>query len=131
MTKWLRQSNCFLSRFNVDPARRTEFIGVLDELCANAEQWYEDGCYFAFQGWARDPNQWVAIASWKSEEYLNKMRETPWFKDCQLRMLECCTGEMVMEQFHGMENDRKVFDTYPVGSSKVHMKTKSLDVVFV
>ena len=128
---WFRQSNCFLSRFNVEPSRREEFVSALMELCGHAEEWYEQGCHFAFQGWARDANQWVAIAAWKSEDILMRMRETAWFKDCQLRMLDCCSGAMVMEQFNGMNVDRSVFDTYPTGRSKVHMKTTSLDVVFI
>ena len=48
-----------------------------------------------------------------------------------MHMLDCCTGAMVMEQFNGMDVDRSVFDVYPTGSSKIHMKTTSLDVVFV
>jgi quinol monooxygenase YgiN len=131
MAKWIRETNCFISRFTIDPVRREEFVAALDELCVNAGPWYEKGCNFAFQGWARNPNQWVAIASWKSEEFLNEMRQTDWFKDCQLRMLDCCVEPMTMENISGMNEDRRVFDIQPPGSSKVHMKTKSLDVVFL
>jgi hypothetical protein len=46
-------------------------------------------------------------------------------------MLECSSAPMVMEQFSGMDRDRCVFDLYPAGSSQVHMKTKSLDVIFL
>jgi quinol monooxygenase YgiN len=131
MSKWIRENNVFLSRFTVEPSRRQEFLAALEELCANANHWYEEGCTFAFQGWARNPNQWVAIACWKSEEYLDRMRETPWFMDCQKRMLDCCSEPMTMEQFSGMDHDREVFSRYPTGSSPVHTKTKSLDVVFL
>lgn len=131
MAKWIRKGNCFISRFTVDPARRDEFVSALDELCSHAEPWYEEGCNFAFQGWARNPNEWVAVASWKTEEYLNQMRATEWFKDCQLRMLACCTGTMIMENIAGMEESRRVFDIQPAGSSQVHMKTNSLDVIFL
>ena len=131
MAKWQRDANCFICRFTVEPARREDFLAVLDELCRNADDWYEEGCNFAFHGWARNPNQWVAIASWKSEEFVNKMRQEPWYKDTQQRMLECSSEAMVMEQVSGMNVDRSVFDLYPAGSSQVHMKTKSLDVVFL
>jgi len=131
VSNWVRNSNCFITRFTVDPARREEFVSALDELCRNADSWYDEGCYFAFHGWARNPNQWVAIAAWKSEDYINKMRQTPWWQDCQRRMLECCTEPMIMENLAGMDMDRSVFDQYPPGSSQVHMKTKSLDVVWV
>jgi quinol monooxygenase YgiN len=131
MGKWVRDANCFLSRFTVDPARRDDFIAALEELARNAEPWYEEGCNFAFHGWARDPNQWVAIASWKSEDFVNRMRQTDWYKDTQQRMLECSSEAMVMEQFSGMNVDRSVFEQYPAGSSQVHMKTKTLDVTFL
>ena len=131
MAKWIRKNNCFISRFTVDPARREEFIAALDELCSHAEAWYEEGCNFAFQGWARNPNEWIAVASWKDEDYLNRMRANEWFLDCQGRMLDCCVDKMVMENIAGMEENRLVFDVQPAGSSKVHMKTKSLDVVFL
>lgn len=128
---WQRDANCFLTRFRVDPKRREEFLEALEELARNAADWYEEGCNFAFHGWSRNPNEWVAIASWKSEDYVNRMRQTPWFQDCQQRMLECCTDAMVMEEFSGMNCDRSVFDQYPAGSSQVHAKTKTLDVIFV
>src|SRR5690606_27445413 len=97
----------------------------------HAEPWYDEGCNFAFHGWGRNPNELVAVASWKSEDFVNRMRQQPWFKDTQLRMLECCTQPMVMEQLSGMDHDRSVFDLYPAGSSQVHMKTKTLDVIFL
>lgn len=129
-SKWVRDANCFLSRFTVDPERRAEFLSALDELAGNAANWYDEGCNFAFHGWGRNPNEWVAIASWKSEDYVNKMRQTAWYKDTQQRMLECSSHPMIMEQFSGMNVDRSVFDRYPAGSSQVHMKTKTLDVIF-
>ncbi len=131
MSPWIRSPNTFISRFTVDPDRREEFLEALEELCSHAEEWYKEGCHFAFQGWARDPNQWVAIACWKSEDYLDRMRATDWFMETQMRMLDCCTQAMVMEQISGMDHDRDVFERYPKGSSQVHTKTKSLDVVFV
>ena len=130
MAKWIRKNNCFISRFIVDPARRDEFIAALEELCTHAEAWYERGCTFAFQGWSRNPNEWVAIASWNPETYLHEMRATEWFKECQLRMLACCTDTMIMENIAGMDEVRTIFELQPAGSSKVHMKTNTLDVVF-
>jgi quinol monooxygenase YgiN len=132
VAKWQRDANCFITRFTVDPARRDEFLAALDELCRNAELAYEEGCNFAFHGWGRNPNQWVAVASWKSEDFVNKrVRQMPWFADTQRRMLACCTEPMVMEQLSGMNIDRSVFDQYPAGSSHVHQKTSNLDVIFI
>ncbi|HKY90305.1 MAG TPA: hypothetical protein VJM11_04665 [Nevskiaceae bacterium] len=131
MARWVRTSNCFISRFTIDPARRAEFLEALEELCRNADPWYDEGCHFAFQGWARNPDQWVAVACWKSEDFLTRMRATSWFQDCQRRMLECCVQAMVMEEISGMEEDRSVFDRYPAGRSTVHALTRDLDVVFL
>ena len=37
MDKWVRNANCFISRFTVDPARRGEFLAALEELATNAD----------------------------------------------------------------------------------------------
>lgn len=128
MAKWTRDANCFLTRYKVTPDKREEFLDALEELAANAEAWYEEGCNFAFHGWGRDPNEWVAIASWKSEDYVQRLRETDWFRDCQQRMLECSTAA-TFEQFNGMNCDRSVFDRFPAGVSQVHMKTSTLEKI--
>ena len=86
---------------------------------------------FAFHGWARNPNQWVAIASWKSEEILARLRETPQFQSATARMLACCAQDMTMEEFSGMKVDRSVFDTYPLGRSEVHLPSGDVGVAFL
>jgi quinol monooxygenase YgiN len=131
MAKWVHDANCFVGRYTVDPNRREEFLAAVNDLLNFAAPWYEEGCNFAFQGWGRNPNQWVAIACWKTEEILARLRETPEFRDCTVRMLECCTEPMTMEQFSGMNKDRSVFDLYPRGSSQVHLPTRDLEVIFL
>lgn len=128
---WVQNANCFLSRYTVEPDRRAEFVAALNELLEFAGPWYEEGCNFAFHGWARNPNQWVAIASWKSEEILARLRETPEFQDITVRMLDCCSEAMTMEEFSGMKADRSVFDMYPPGRSEVHLPSGAKDVVFL
>jgi quinol monooxygenase YgiN len=55
--------------------------------------------YFHVLRLARNPNEFVIAASWKSEKYINQnLRRQPWFKDTQARMLDCCTGPMIMGQ---------------------------------
>lgn len=131
MAKWVHDANCFVSRYKVDPARREEFLAAVDGLLAFAGSWYEEGCNFAFQGWARDPDEWVAIASWKNEEILDRLRLTPEFRDFTQRMLACCSAPMTMEEFSGMKHDRSVFARYPAGRSRVHLPAGALDVVFL
>jgi hypothetical protein len=130
MAKWVHDANCFLSRYSVDPLRRNEFLAALDDLLAFAEAIYEEHCNFAFQGWSRNPNEWVAIASWKSEEILHWLRLQPEFQKATVAMLSCCSGPMVMENFSGMKKDRGVFDVYPEGTSQVHLPAQSLDVIW-
>lgn len=129
--RWVHDANCFLARYPVDPARRDEFIAAASELFEFAAPWYDEGCNFAFQGWARDPDQWVAVASWKNEEILARLRETPEFRDITTRMLACCTGNMVMEEFAGMKKDRSVFDLYPPGRSEIYRPSGPLAVEFL
>jgi len=102
MSTWIRDRNCFSSRFKVDPSKRDQFERVFDELCTFAKPYYDRGCAFAFQGWARD----------------------------NTGLLDCCVGPVVMEQFSGMNKDRSVFDIYPAGSSQIHTPGKVHEVVF-
>lgn len=128
---WVQNANCFLSRFTVHPERRDEFVAALSDLLEFAGPWYEEGCNFAFHGWARNPNQWVAIASWKSEDILARLRETREFQSITARMLDCCSEDMTMEEFSGMKVDRSVFDTYPQGRSEVHLPSGDVGVAFL
>jgi hypothetical protein len=54
------------------------------------------------------PKQWVAIASWRKEDVLACLRETPEFEDASVRI-----------------------ETYPAGSSSVHIPSGELEVVFL
>jgi hypothetical protein len=130
MSKWVHHSNCFVARYSVAPDRRADFIAAVQEIFDFAEKIYDEHCNFAFQGWGRDPNQWVAIASWKNEEILGWLRTQEVFMKASVKMLECCDAPMVMENFAGMKKDRSVFDIYPEGKSQVHLPAGALDVVW-
>src|SRR5579859_2609915 len=101
MAKWIRDRNCFSTRFAVDPAKRQEFIAALDALSEFAAPFYERGCAFAFQGWARDPNEFVVFASW-DEAVVGELRATQEFQNFNRRMMDCCLGPVTMEQFSGL-----------------------------
>jgi len=116
---WIRDRNCFSTRFKLDPERRAEFATAFDELCAFAEPFYRRGCAFAFQGWARDPNEFVVFASW-DEDVVQELRATKEFQAYNQQMMDCASEPVVMEQFSGMNADRSVFTIYPVGASQVH-----------
>ena len=129
MAVWTRDRNAFFTRFPVDPAKREKFIGLVNELCAFAGPFYDRGCAFAFQGWSRDPNEWIVVASW-DETVVQELRATADFQRINAGMLDCCVGPMIMEQFAGMDTDRSVYDIYPAGNSKVHMPGKTQEVIF-
>lgn len=129
MKPWTRDRNCFSTRFPVDPARREDFLRTFEDMCDVAEPYYRRGCKFAFQGWARDPNEFVVFASW-SEDVVRELRANPDYKTLTAGLLDCCNGPMVMEQYSGLETDRSVFDAYPAGSSVVHQAGNAHEVVF-
>jgi quinol monooxygenase YgiN len=116
---WIRDRNCFSTRFHVDPARREEFLQTFTDMCATAARYYDRGCKFAFQGWARDPNEFVVFASW-DEDVVRELRADPDFKRLTAALLDCCDAPNIMEQYSGMNIDRSIFDAYPAGESSVH-----------
>ena len=130
MSAWIRDRNCFSSRFKINPAKRAQFEMAFEQLCTFAKPFYDRGCAFAFQGWARDPNEFVVFASWE-EAVVQELRATPEFQRCNTAMLDCCDGPMIMEQYSGMHNDRSVFDSYPQGNSHVHIPGKLQEVIFL
>lgn len=127
---WCRDRNLFSTRFRIDPARREEFLTAFEELCEAATSFYERGCAFAFQGWARDPNEFVVFASW-DEKVVAELRATSAFQSCNQRMMDCCSGPVIMEQYSGLEKDRGIFDAYPAGKSSVHKPGKEQEFIFL
>lgn len=126
---WTQDRNCFVTRFRVDPARRAEFEGHVQDLLVFAKSYYDRGAAFAFQGWARDPNEWVAIASW-DEDVVTELRATDDFQRLNGAMMDCCDGPVVLENFAGMKKDREIFDKYPAGDSQIHQPGKVQHMIF-
>lgn len=118
-TPWTRDRNMFSVRWKVDPARREEFLQIFDAVCGQARPFYERGCVFAFQGWARDPNEFVVFASW-DEDVAAELRLVPEFQEYNRQLLDLCTEPVQMEQFAGMATDRSIFEAFPAGKSSVH-----------
>lgn len=114
-----RDRNMFSVRWKVDPARREEFLELFEHVCQEAVPFYRRGCVFAFQGWARDPNEFVVFASW-DDDVAMELRGVPEFQENNRKLLDCCTEPVIMEQFSGMNKDRSIFDAFPAGKSSVH-----------
>lgn len=130
MSPWIRDRNCFATRYKLDPNRREDFIQALNDLGDFAEPYYHRGCRFAFQGYCRDPNEFIVIASW-DEEVVTELRDTEEFQSCNQRMLDCVVEPVVMEQFCGADIDRTVFEKYPAGSSEVHDPSEKQSYIFL
>jgi quinol monooxygenase YgiN len=125
------KSNAFISTFTVDPKKREEFVRLFDALWRGSLEIMAKETHFVFYGWARNPNEFVAIESWKSEEVTNALRATDGFKQAVSALLACCSAPMTMQVFNGIEMPRTVFDTYPKGVSKVHPSVGKITTVFL
>ena len=124
-------ANAFVSRWFVKPERRDDFIKAFNGLWSGHAEQMGEVTNFVFYGWGRDPNEFVAIESWKSEEIVNAVRQTELFKVAVANLMSMCSKQMVMEVYSPWEGDRSVFDLYPAGQSKVHPRSGDIDAVFV
>ncbi|MCB5945635.1 putative quinol monooxygenase [Acidocella sp. KAb 2-4] len=120
----------FVSRWYVKPERREDFVGLFNLLWQSAADQMKEVTNFVFYGWGRDPNEFVAIESWKSEEIVAAVRQTEGFRTTVAQLLSYCSKPMVMEAYSPWEGGREVFDLYPAGLSKVHPQTKDVGVIW-
>jgi quinol monooxygenase YgiN len=123
MSKWVQDRNIFLTRHKIDPTRKEEFLRVFAQLLLFAEKYYDEGCKFAFHGFARDPNEFVVLASW-DESVASKLRAQPEFQGFLRQLHDCLVEPMIFEYFAGLKTDRSVFQDFPPGKSKVHQQGK-------
>lgn len=116
-------ANAFVSRWFVKPEKREEFVTTFDALWRGAADQMGQVTNFVYYGWGRDPNEFVAIESWKTEEIVNQVRQSEGFKEAVSKLMLCCSKPMAMEIYSPwVGGDRSVFDQYPPGPSKVHPK---------
>jgi quinol monooxygenase YgiN len=115
----------------VRPERREEFIAIFNSLWQGSTDIMAEVTNFVFYGWGRDPNEFVAMESWKSKDAVEAVRQSEGFKVAVARLLACCSKAMVMELYSPWEGPRDVFDAYPAGPSAVHPKAGEIGAVFV
>jgi quinol monooxygenase YgiN len=113
-------SNLFISRWTIDPAKRARFLEVWDGLWRSNADAIEVMTHFVYFGWGRDPNQFVAIESYRDEAVVAELRKNEAFRGAVKVMLDCSSAPMTMELLSGMEGSRSIFDLYPAGPSTVH-----------
>jgi quinol monooxygenase YgiN len=121
----------FIARFRLDPARKDEFLRTHKEIMDASGALMEQEANFAFYGWGREENEWVAIESWKREETLNALRSHPDFAASVKRLLACCRAPVEITLYVGTASSQALFDLYPRGVSKFHPRVGDLHVTFV
>lgn len=114
--------DCFVVRWNIIPERKEEFFKVWDSIIGTYIDHVSLISRFAFFGWSRDPNVFVTIECYRDKEELAQLRGSDVFKELVAKMIDCCDGPVMYEQFSGVEADRSFFDSHPPGVSQVHPK---------
>ena len=73
-------ASLFISRYQLKPEKREEFVRTLKAMYDAGREFIEKETNFCFYGFGRNPNEFVAIESWKSEDVVNGMRATDGFE---------------------------------------------------
>lgn len=118
-------AHCYLN-----PDKREEFLRVQDEILAKSGDYIRENANFIFYGWGRTENEWVAIESWKNEDTLNGLRNSPEFAEGVSRLMACCVRPIDIEIFSGIDSSRATFDLYPKGVSEFHPNRNGLCAIF-
>jgi quinol monooxygenase YgiN len=124
-------ANVFVSRWFVAPAHRDEFIRQFNILWQADVDGLKQATNFIFYGWGRDPNEFVAIESWKDEAAVAALRQSEGFKIAVSSLMACCDRSMEMQIYNGMQAPRDLFQTYPAGPSTVHPTAGDIGAVFL
>lgn len=123
-------ASIFISRYQLKPEKRDEFVRTLRSMYEAGREFIAKETNFVFYGFGRDPNQFVAIESWKNEAVVNALRATEDFKKGFAVLMGCASAPMEMELFRDWNDDASVFDIYPRGESRVHPKVGGLPSLF-
>jgi len=113
-------SDLFISRWQIKPEKREEFLAIFNELYEAAKPLLETETTAYHYGWSRDENEFVAIEAWKNPATVAALRASPQFKDVFGRMMACASAPMRMELINDLSNDRSIFAAHPAGASTVH-----------
>lgn len=124
-------ANAFVSRYHVRAEAKATFIDRFNALWQADIRGLEAATHFVFYGWGRDPNEFVAIESWKDDAVTDAIRETDLFKQAVAGLLACCDRPMEMQLYSGMAASRAIFDKFPLGPSQVHPRHGDIGALFV
>jgi quinol monooxygenase YgiN len=124
-------ASMFISRYQLKPEKRDEFVQTLKAMVEGGNELIAKETNFVFYGFGRDPNEFVAVESWKNEATVNALRESEEFKQGFAVLMRCASAPMKMEIFRDWGDDASVFETYPRGASRVHPKIDDKVTIFI
>jgi len=124
-------SSVFISRYRLKPEKRDEFVRALKAMYEGGREFIAKETNFVFYGFGRDPNEFVAIESWKSEAVVNGLRGSEEFKQGFAVLMSCAAAPMEMEVLRNWEDDASVFTIYPRGVSQVHPGVGDQATIFI
>jgi quinol monooxygenase YgiN len=123
-------ASLFISRYHLKPEKRDEFVRTLKAMYEGGKDFIHKETNFVYYGFGRDPNEFVAVESWKNEATVNALRATEDFKKGFAVLMSCAAAPMELEMFRDWDDDASVFDLYPRGESKLHPKVNGLATLF-
>jgi quinol monooxygenase YgiN len=123
-------ANLFISRYRLKPEKRDEFVRTLKSMIEAGRDFIASETNFVYYGFGRDPNEFVAIESWKNEATVNALRASEDFKKGFAALMNCASAPMEIEMFRDWDDDNSVFGLYPRGESKLHAKVNGLSTIF-
>jgi quinol monooxygenase YgiN len=124
-------ASVFISRYQLKPEKRDEFVRTLKAMYDGGKEFIAKETNFVFYGFGRDPNEFVAIESWKNEAVVNALRGSEEFKQGFAALMSCAAAPMEMEVFRSWDDDASVFEIYPRGASRVHPKVGDKATIFI
>jgi quinol monooxygenase YgiN len=123
-------ASMFAAHFYVKPDQRDLFITRFNALWQADVETLKAAVNFVFYGWGRDPNEFVAIESWKDDDVTTAVRKTDFFQEKVGELLSLCSKPMLVELYSGMNSSRQIFVDLPAGESRVHPRAGEICGVF-
>jgi len=123
-------ASVFISRYQLKPEKRDEFVRTLKSMYEAGREFIKKETNFVFYGFGRDPNEFVAIESWKSEAVVNALRASDDFKKAFAALMSCASAPMEIELFRDWDDDASLFEVYPRGDSRLHPTVGGLTTIF-